>query len=472
MPLPTALAHPAAPSARRAPASRATMVEGEVAPILLRLTLPTAAAVLAMIGYGVVETWMVGRLGPQALSAVSFTFPVTMVVISLGIGLGAGTSAVVARALGAGEADVPGLVADALLLTAGVAAAAAAGGVALIGPLFRALGAPDALMPEIAGYLHLWFPAAVLFLCSVVGLSVARASGDAAFQGLATAAMVGISLLAAPPLIFGLGPLPGVGLRGAALANMTGWSFLLAATLWRLRRLGLLSPARPAFARFAASARRVLRVGLPAAATNTVIPVSAGIITALLAGFGPEAVAGFGVATRIESLALVAFYALSAVMNPFTGQNAGADRLDRVRAALGVTYGFCLAYGAVLAVVLYFAAPAIAGLFTADPAVAATTAAYLTLVPVSFGAAGVIAVVNAAFNGLNRPGAALAVSVLRTLVVNVPVAWLGGQLFGATGVFGGICVANFAVGLLAAVWAWRATGVPPAAAPAAAPAPA
>ena len=469
MPLSTALAHPVASPARAAPASRATMIEGAVAPILLRLTLPTAAAVLAMIGYGVVEAWMLGRLGPQALSAMSFTFPVTMVVISLGIGLGAGTSAVVARALGAGEADVPGLVADALLLTAGVAAAAAALGVALIGPLFRALGAPDALLPDIAGYLYLWFPAAVLFLCSMVGLSVARAAGDAAFQGLATAVMVALSLLAAPPLIFGLGPLPGFGLRGAALANMTGWSFLLAATLWRLRQLGLLSPARPAPACFVASARRVLGVGLPAAATNTVIPVSAGIVTALLAGFGPEAVAGFGVATRIESLALVAFYALSAVMNPFTGQNAGAGRLDRVRTALGATYGFCLAYGAVLAVALHFAAPAVAGLFTADPAVAATTSAYLMLVPVSFGAAGVIAVVNSAFNGLNRPGAAVAVSVLRTLVVNVPVAWLGGRLFGATGVFLGICVANLAVGLLAALWAWRATSAPSLAA---APAPA
>ena len=135
-------------------------------------------AKVAMIGYGVIEAWLIGQLGPQALSAVSFTFPVTMVVISLGIGLGAGTSAVVARALGAGEADVPGLVADALLLTGGVAVAAAALGLALLGPLFRAMGAPDALLPLIAGYMQFWFPAAVLFLCSMVGLSAARAAGD------------------------------------------------------------------------------------------------------------------------------------------------------------------------------------------------------------------------------------------------------------------------------------------------------
>ena len=175
MPPSTTLAPPASPPPLAAPVSRATMTEGAVGPILLRLTLPTTAAVLAMIGYGVIEAWLIGQLGPQALSAVSFTFPVTMVVISLGIGLGAGTSAVVARALGAGEADVPGLVADALLLTGGVAVAAAALGLALLGPLFRAMGAPDALLPLIAGYMQFWFPAAVLFLCSMVGLSAARA---------------------------------------------------------------------------------------------------------------------------------------------------------------------------------------------------------------------------------------------------------------------------------------------------------
>ncbi len=443
------------------PAARATMIEGPVGPMLLRLTLPMAAAVLAMIGYGVIETWLIGRLGPQALSAVSFTFPVTMVVISLGIGLGAGTSAVVARAIGAGEADVPGLVADAMMLTAALAATAALLGVLLTGTLFRAMGAPAELLPLIAGYLHLWFPAAVLFLASMVGLSAARAAGDTAFQGIATACMTGFNLLIAPPLIFGIGSSPGFGLRGAAMANALGWSLLLAATLWRLRRLRLLSGLRPAAPRFLASARRVLRVGAPAAATNTIIPVSAGIVTAILAGYGPEAVAGFGVASRIESLAMVAFFALSAVMNPFAGQNAGAGRLDRVQAALRVTFIVCTVLGAAAAVVLFLAGPAIAGLFTTDPAVAAAIIAYLAIVPISYGAAGVIAVVNSAFNGLNRPGAAVVLSVARTLVINVPVAWLGGRLFGAPGVFAGVCLANLAVGLVAALWAWRATGPAP-----------
>jgi putative MATE family efflux protein len=434
-----------------APASRAAMTAGPVGPLLVSLTLPMVGAVLSTIGYSVAETWFIARLGPQALSAVSFTFPVTMVVISLAIGLGAGTSAVVARALGAGEAAASALVVDALLLTAILGVAAAALGEVVVGPLFRALGAPEALLPLIAGYLRLWFPAATLFMTATVGLSAARAAGDARFQGVAMAGASLLNLALAAPVILGLG------LRGAAVANALSWGLLLLATLWRLRSLGLLVDGLPTPARFLASTRRVLHVGLPAAGTNTIIPVSAAIVTAILATYGAKAVAGFGVAGRIESLSMVAFFALSAVMNPFAGQNAGAGQLDRVRAAIQASFGFCLTLGAVLAVGLWFAGPWIGARFSSDAEVSAATAAYLAIVPISYGMAGIIAVANAAFNGLNRPGAAVLISVARTLGVNVPVAWLGGRLFEADGVFLGVCVANIVVGIGAAWWIWRAT---------------
>ncbi len=459
MPSPTLATAPVPPAAGVVPPvpPRAVMTTGRVGPTLARLTLPLTGGILGTIGYSVAETWFVARLGPQALSAVSFTFPVTMVVISLAIGLGAGTSAVVARSLGANEPDAGALVVDALLLTAAFGLVAALLGELSMVPLFRALGAPDALMPLISGYLRIWFPAAALFMVSIVGLSAARAAGDARFQGIAMAGAAGVNLLLVGPAIFGLGGVPGLGLRGAAVANLLAWSALLAATVWRLRGHGLLSQGLPSAGRFAASSRRVLHIGLPAAATNTVIPVSAAVVTAILAAYGAEAVAGFGVAGRIESLAMVPPFALSAVMNPFVGQNAGAGRLDRVREAMRATFLFCLLFGAALAVLLWFAGPSIGTAFSGDAQVAQTVAAYLAIVPLSYGAAGVIAVVNSAFNGLNRPGAAVLVSVARMGAVNIPVAWLGGRMFGASGVFLGVCVANLVVGAAAAWWVWRAT---------------
>lgn len=437
--------------------SLATMTAGPITPLLARLTAPMVLAVLSTIGYSVAETWFIGRVGAEALAAVSFTFPVTMVVISLAIGLGAGTSAIVARALGRGEEDVAGLVTDSLLLTAGCGAVAAIGCVAVIAPLFRALGTPDALVPTIAAYLHIWLPAVLLFMTGMVGLSAARAAGDARFQGLAMAGAAGLNLVLGPCAIFGVLGLPGMGLRGAAVANAMTWTPFFLAALWRLRTLGLLGGVATGPARFLVNARRILRVGVPAAAANTIIPVSSGIVTGILAGFGEKAVAGFGVATRVEALAMVVFFALSAVMNPFAGQNGGAGRLDRVREAINATTVFCGLFGLAVAAALYLGAPAIADQFTRDPEVTRSAVSYLRLVPISYGAAGMIAVVNAGFNGLNRPLSSVAVSVARMFVVNVPVAYAGGRLFGVPGVFAGICIANLLVGWLSVVWIRRAT---------------
>ena len=434
------------------------MTQGNVAAHLVRLTVPVAWGILALLGYRLAEAWFVGQVGPDALAAISFAFPVTMVVFSVSIGLGAGTSSVIARAIGAREEGVPRLVADALILTALVGIGCAAVGMAGADWLARLLGAGADLAPSIAGYLRIWFPSAILVLVATVGLSAARAAGDATFQGTALVASSLLNLAVAPLMILGAFGWHGFGLAGAPASSLIAWAPLLAATIWRLERLHLLSFDRLGLAEFAASSKRILRVGLPAAATNCVIPVASGVITALLAPYGHQAVAGFGLGSRVEAVAMVPFFALSAVMNPFAGQNAGAGRIGRVREALRDTAWFCAGFGALLAVVLYLSRFWVATRFTHDTGVLAAATMYLALVPFSYGPAGMIAIVNAGFNGLNRPMHAVVVSVARTLVVNVPVAWLGGRLLGAEGVFLGICFSNVVVGVGSYLWVYALTG--------------
>lgn len=440
------------------------MTEGPVGPLLFRLTVPMAWGVLAVLGYRLAEAWFVGALGPGALAAISFAFPVVMVVLSLSIGLGAGTSSVIARALGAREEGVPRLVADALILTFVLGAVCAVAGVASADWLARLLGAGPDLAPSIAAYLRVWFPTAILILLPQVGLSAARAAGDATFQGVAMVASTVLNLAVAPVAITGAFGFHGFGLIGAPIATALAWLPLLGATLWRLNSLRILSFDHLRWDEFWLSTKRILRVGLPAAATNTVIPISAGIITALLAPYGHAVVAGFGLGSRVESLAMVPFFALSAVMNPFAGQNFGASKIFRVREAMRVTAIFCAVSGAVFAVVLFAGRNWIATRFTGDASVTQNAILYLALVPISYGPAGMIAVANAAFNGLNRPLSAVVVSVARTLVVNVPVAWVCGHIFGVPGIFLGICISNLLVGVASGLWVLSVTS--PAASPA------
>jgi Na+-driven multidrug efflux pump len=128
-----------------------------------------------------------------------------------------------------------------------------------------------------------------------------------------------------------------------------------------------------------------------------------------------------------------------------------------VRDAMRVTAIFSGLLGAALALLLYVGRHWIASRFTADAAVIQAAVLYMVLVPISYGPGGVIAIANAAFNGLNRPFSAVIVSVSRTLLVNVPVAWIGGRVFGVPGIFLGICFSNLLVGVVSGLWVLSVT---------------
>ena len=130
---------------------------------------------------------------------------------------------------------------------------------------------------------------------------------------------------------------------------------------------------------------------------------------------------------------MVVFYAMSAIIGPFVGQNLGARKSARIVESLRVSAVFCLALGAVAAALLWLLAPWLSRLFSADPEVVAVTTSYLRIVPWSYGAAGIIMVMNAAFNGIGKPLPAVTISVVRTLFLYVPLAYGAAHLFGIVG---------------------------------------
>lgn len=438
--------------------SNVLLIEGDVRAHLIRLTVPMIWGILAMMSLNVVDTWFVAQLGKAELAAMSFTFPVIMVLISLGIGLMAGTSSVLARVIGKGDWQrVRRLTTDSAILAVIIAIVCTIVGLATIDPLFRLLGADDELLPLIREYMITWYVGFVFFLVPMAGVGAIRATGDARLQsGIMLVASL-VNLILDPLLIFGLFGFPAMGIAGAALATVLARMVSMALGFYALHRVkDMMATTLPSPVMFWDSVKSIGHVAFPAAGTNVIIPLATGVVVAMIAGYGASAVAGYGAASRIESLALVVFFAMSSVIGPFVGQNLGAGRIDRIRLALIESTRLCLLLGAIAAIVIMLASRHLLGAFSDDLEVIEYGRLYLLIVAPAYGAAGIIMVVNATFNGVGRPGPAVVISTTRMFLVMVPLAWLGARIAGVGGVFAGLAVANMIAAGIAWLWFRRA----------------
>ncbi|HSH57566.1 MAG TPA: MATE family efflux transporter, partial [Halomonas sp.] len=436
-------------AAPRRPARR-ELLEGPIAATLLRKTLPVIGGMIAMISFNLVDTWFISRLGTEPLAAVSFTFPVVFTVISLAIGLGIGTSAVVARQLGRGEFDtVRRRATDAALLALVVGLLMTLIGLASLEPLFRLLGADDLLMPHIRDYMGVWYFGAAAVIIPRVLNSLLRAHSNTATQGVMMALAAVCNVLLDWLLIFGAGPLPAMGVSGAALATVLSWGLMAVALLFQRELRGLFDLAGLTRHGLLVSWRELGRIAGPAALTSVFTPLAMGLLTRIVAGHGHDAVAGFGVGTRIEAFAQIAVLGLSMTLSPLVSQNAGAGQYVRVRRAIFGCFAFVLAWQLLVWGVLQVLAPWLVGAYAEGEAVGEVLRHFLWLVPLGLGAQGVVILAVSSCNALHRPSRAMRLSVVRLFVLSVPLAWLGGRLADTTGVFAGMLTANLLMALVA-----------------------
>ena len=437
---------------------RQSLTEGAIGDRLTRLTLPMVWGIFAIVAFNLADTYYVGQLGTDQLAAMSFTFPVVMTLGSLALGLGVGASSIIARAIGQGDRTrVQRFTTNSLTLGVVAVALLSSIGLLTIDPLFKALGANSQVMPYVRQYMEVWYFGMVFLVVPMVGNSAIRASGNTLTPSLIMTGSAGVNILLDPLLIFGLWGLPELGLVGAAWTTVISRAITLIASLLVLKfKEDMISSRFPDLEETIWCWRDVLYVGLPAAGTNMITPISIGIITSMLAVRGSVTVAGFGVASRVESFAMIVLMALAASIGPFVGQNWGAGKYGRIAKALQQSYLFCLGWGLLMTVLLAAGASFIVPLFNKDPEVIAIATTYLRIVPISYGAAGIIQVSNSAFNALGRPIPAVIITVLRMFALYIPLAYLISLWLGATGIFIAATVSNVIVGIGAYCWTRRA----------------
>ena len=431
--------------------NKAKMLQAPVGKTLISLAAPMAFGIMAILLFAIVDTLYIGRLGAEPLAAMGFIFPINLVVMNIIRGLGVGVTSTIARAIGENnQPKVQRLATDGLGLAIIIITFLSIIGLTSFNTIFSLMGAGREMLALISDYMIPWCLGIGFLVIPMIGVGILRATGDTKTPALIMGIAGLINIVLDPFLIFGIGPFPRLELQGAALATVVSWVAAFTASLWILgKREGLIR--LPVFdpKHTFDSWKQILYVGIPAAGTNVMEPVSMAMIIRIISEYGEEPVAAFGVGGLVGAMLLIGIRALSLAMGPFVGQNFGAGNGDRIRAALRFGSKFSLVWGAVAFVLLYLLSGIIAPIFNNDKAVIAAIVLFLHIIPISYGMYGISMLVNAMFNALGKPLQASLVIILHLFVFVLPLAYLGSKVYELKGIFIGIAVGNALVGVIA-----------------------
>lgn len=424
------------------------MLHGPLLPTLLRLATPNVIGLFAMtiiIGY---DGYILGRLGADALAGIALVFPLSMLMMQMSAGgIGGAVTASVARALGAGRGEEAGRLAQQSLLTA--IALAAVFTLVLLGfgrPLYAAMGGRGAALDAALAYSNVMFGgAAVIWATNVLG-AVVRGTGNMLLPAVMLVATALIHVVLCPTLVFGWGPIPSLGAAGAAVSLLIANGTAALALAGHLMRPGAPAPLnRSRWQLHAPLLRDILRVGVPASMSPVLSNASIAVATAFVGSFGTAALAGYGVAARLEYILVPIAFGFGTALTAMVATNMGAGQSLRALRVAWLGAGIVAAITGTIGLAAALAPALWMNLFTQDVAVREFGGAYLRIVGVFYSLYGFGLALFFASQGAGRMFWPLAGSTVRLVIVALGgwacIHWLQASASG----FFGVVAASLAV---------------------------
>ena len=415
---------------------------------------PMVIGLMVLITNSLVDAYFVSQLGSAPLAAVSYAFPVSFIVGAIAMGLGTGTASLASRLFGAGNQEkVRQIATHSMLLGLIAGLCVVIFGLLTLEEVFSLLGADEQTMPFVKDYMEIYYWGGIFLVIPMIGNAVLRAGGDAKTPSVLMASTAVINAVLDPILIFGWFGFPALGIKGAALASvLANVVFLIASLSILIFRENLIQFRKNTVAAILHSWNQILHVGLPAIASNLIAPMSTALVTSLISSFGQSAVAGFGLASRLEAFIIIIFMALGGAIAPFVGQNFGAQKFDRLKQG----FVFCVAFSFIYALFcigfFILSVDTLLGFFTTDPEVIKTAKIQLLYCPWGYGFLGLAVIANGSFNAVGKPMPAMTISIGRTLLVYVPLAYWLASSMGIRGVFIAQVLANLLAGIVGFIW--------------------
>ena len=427
---------------------------------IARIALPAVASSLLMTLFFSVDTYWIGtRVGSIGLAAASTAVFWIWLIVSLAEMVNVGLTAVAARRYGEGRsAEAARIAGDALLLSLALGVAVALIGLPLLPHLFAIMRTPPAVSALGVRYLGTYLFGAPLIFGFFAIDAAFRAAGDTRTPFLLLSASVAVTLVLDPLLIVGWGPIPALGVAGAAIATISTRAVAFALGLTIVGRRGVLKFGRPDWR----TMRQVVRIGLPTAVTGVVFSLIYVIVTRTATQFGTPALAALGIGHRVESWLFMIAVGFGAATAAIVGQNLGAGRADRAARAGWLSVAFCSCFGVVACVVELLVPERFAAIFSHDPAVIAEAARYLRIA--AFSQLGICAeiVLEGALGGAGHTLAPMLTSTSIT-ALRIPLAAWAASRYGSAGLWWTISLTAIAraAGMMSIWYAgrWKRTSI-------------
>lgn len=433
------------------------LTNGDIPQQIKMIAIPASTGFFFNTMYNVVDTYFGGLVSTDALAALSLSFPVFFIIIALGSGISSGSTALIANALGAqDEKRANSYALQALSFSVIISFFLTVAGYLVAPYLFKILGAEGAYLSIATEYINIILLGSVFFGLTFVINGILNAEGDTkTFRNFLIFGFF-LNCLLDPMFMFGWFGFPALGLAGVAWATVL---IQLLGVIYMGRVLAkrnifcqgcwyLFYPQKKYF-------KEIAKQGFPASLNMMTVAVGVFIITYFIAPFGKAAVAAYGIATRIDQIAVMPSIGLNVAALTLVGQNNGAKKFDRCLEVFKIVmrYGLFLALLGIAGV--YFFAEELMAFFTSDPEVISIGVHYLYISILVYGAYTILYIVVSVLQGLKKPNFALWIGTYRQILAPVVFFYVFSQVlgWGIDGVWWGIFAINWTAVVISLLYA-------------------
>ncbi len=436
--------------------------KGPIVKSLFTLAIPIVFANILQTAYQLIDTFWVGRLGAEAVAAVSLSFPVLFLLISLAGGLAIAGTIMVSQYKGKGDIDqVDYVSAQTLIMMLITGVISSIVGFLVSEPLMRFMGADSTVLPHATSYLEISFLGLIFMFGFFVYQSLMRGVGDVKTPLLIVLGTVLLNLILDPLFILGLGPIPAYGVSGAAIATIgtQGLATLVGMILLSTGKQGIhlkLSNFKLDFPLI----KKMFFLGLPASISQSARAFGMMLMTFLVASFGTITVASYGIGGRILSFIIIPAIGLSMATSTLVGQNIGAGKIDRADKITKISSLISFTLLTIVGVILFFTAEPLTKLFIPDDLeVIKSGALFVKIMAFTFGLIGVQQTINGTFQGSGNTNISMVLSLVSLFLFQFPIAYLLSKHtnLGAEGVYWAFPITNIIATIMTLIWYNRGT---------------